>query len=77
MNIVVSSICLLIAIDAVTSVNEGNSDSQVHHKHNSNINFNQNSNKTISHQTVFDGKLNHLVVDKNTGRVSHFLFLTF
>lgn len=37
---------------------------------NSSNNDNKISNNTITHHTTFDTKLNHLVVDRNTGRVS-------
>lgn len=35
-----------------------------------NNSFNSISNNTITHKTEFDTELNHLVVDRNTGRVS-------
>lgn len=35
-----------------------------------NTSINSISNSTITHKTVFDTDLNHLVVDRNTGRVS-------
>lgn len=47
-----------------SATNSGTSNS------NSSNNENKISNNTITHHTTFDTKLNHLVVDRNTGRVS-------
>lgn len=56
-------------VNCASSNNNNNNNS----KSNPNVNNNNNnksiSNRTITHTATFDTKLNHLVVDRNTGRV--------
>lgn len=57
-------------IDASDSVGYGSSNSDLNSFNNS---ISNTSNNTITHVTTLNPDLNHLVVDRNTGRVS---FLT-
>lgn len=65
------SILLLAAIKDVRSTNSNPGDGDTSKLNNGNNDYNRISNNTITHHTLFDTKLNHLVVDRNTGRVSN------